>query len=1156
MVENTLDVRLLHAAKSLSDWNNVTTKPKLGEVCLEIQGTTPPLSYKIKIGDGSSTYAQLPYFGSVITTSGNASVVAVDTVTSGGVSKKVLKFYKLTLSATTTNGTTTITPAIGDLILTIQEGNGIDFSTNQDDNVLSIVLEPTTIDTDVTLSDEGTFTAVTVDSNNRAVKRTTFTLPSIANAITEAIESLDVADNTVLTAEWDSTNSQIKFYYTKETDGLVQKGALAYTIDAIDIAPVQSLTEGSLIDITDNGDGGFTIAHDLVAVDTTSAETLNFGDTFGTYTDDDNYGHVNEKTTFTLPNNPVSAGNNTTNKIMVSDGDNTTSPSGVEITTNAPSSNSDNTTVPTSEAVHEAIDSAIENNIIGGNHITVTGSNGQATINHDTPGIGSAVTPGTGTAPGWEGDVIIGVSIDTYGHVAGATKGTLPANPVTAGSTTSDELMKSDGDNTTSPSGFKASNGSIETTTSANQAVTLPTMASVVAYVTSRLTASMEYKGLVSGLTGSDTSKNYFDGINSNSPKRGDVWIVDTLFTVTDAQAATYQIHQTSGTKTYDAGDYFVRNANNTWDPIQGTVRVTNNNATIGTTATTIANVEGVDITVKNPEASTTTKGVVQFVEDIHNATDIDKVSSAKQTWDEFEKRNVQFVEMESIETLIHNLSEEEFINNYAYGIRWTQNGSTATLVGATDLRETMPIHNALRACVYQIVPVSGGLTVSETIDGTTYNISYGARREFLYWLDEDDWTKKSDGTPSVLTGENMTGIAIWHPKFYGKSFDGVTVGSNITNSVYVSLVQYDDTWAEIKEGFVDFAKMQTVTTGGVSYARCFGNPDFTVTNPMTNEMTLSALNTWIQTQKDSSIALTKSQVSLNRVSAQQYALNSGAHLMSLDEYKWIFCWLPAIECAAFTVENNSTWDWQDGSDTNIVTRASLSSAPSFMYYGMYTANYSTITGTTGWAFVPAGYTNVLGTHTGWVKMRLPNSGGTYDSKVVSRWRGFEIQRNIWTNLMGVNPVQTATSGIVDVYTTKNRALWNNNMPINITDSSSSTHDNIVPWNSRNTTTPEYTTLTGWEHVGIQNWSEFGGEFDLGSNANPSYRTVGSVKPDYSQGHMDNYNPRCFRAGGSAANASKGGAFCFASHRPAGATDGNVGFRCCWNVDEYESVMN
>lgn len=1611
MLENILDVRLLHAAKTLTAWNNTTSVPKIGEVCLEIQGNTPPLSYKIKIGDGTTSYALLPYFGSVINTNGNASVVAVDTVTDGGITKKVLKFYKLTLTTSTTNGSTTITPAIGDLILTIQEGTGINFATNGTNTLVEVELEAVTADTAQTISDGGTFTTVTKDSNDKATKYTTFTLPSITDKISE----LDVADNTVITAEWDNTNKQIKLYYIKESDGKIQKGSLAYTINAIDIAPVQSITEGTKIDVS-SSNGNYTITHESTTRTNTTGTKKSFGDSVVAGVSTDSTGHVTGVETSQLPDNPVigldmsdptasgngltfidtisqSSGQVTATKKTVQDG-NTTQKGVVQL---QDSIDTNNTKAVTPNAVKNYTDtkitdviedldssqSADANNVLtsitqtdgkltgktqvsyttiapvqnvtttdtGDSGLEVTTSNNTKDVHHKT--VAQNDTDNSSIIDEKELPVITGVSVDSYGHVTGVTKdvstnliaadikapikqtdnsmwnhrvtggtinigeetakvsklrgntlvwnqlvdtstssvtlvsqhkyytvvdgtksiqtGANSAISVTGGTdvvvdltkmfgagnepTTVEEFeamfpnsyypynegelislnptgvksigfnqwdeewelgtytsvdgtktvntnfirsknlfrilpntllyykkhnrnrrvlfydatkkyigsdsatsfsndtfttpsdcgyiafyeqgttynhdicinifdpsrngtyepykettldlswiksIKDNGGNQLFPNGLLSAgdvydevgenyaikrvdvrnytstddsdstvitdgtttyyplatpitvyfdkksltypvddlgtetllpeNGSIPVTapfcgqfeyksnfkdtvldlvervnnarnpvkgaTNTNQTVDklaiydsvetikssnyspsnativegatdndiiLPSVKTVVDYVNTKLSSALTYKGTVSEWSDLPTS-----GQNT-----GDMYIADTIFT--------------EGGVTYQAGDFFIWNGTD-WDIVSGTTSVVNSNPTISLNGSTyqVGTVDGVALQVTTPNldysspttngtsleyidsvsqsnglisatkkslpnASTTQTGVTSFVTDIHYSTDNEKTATAKQIWVECEKRNVQFVEAGVVPTGLP-MTEDEFINTYAYGVKWVQGSSECTRVGNSSLHETMPIHNALRACVYQIVPQE--VTVTETIDGVDYTLNYGAKREFRYWLDDDDWNKKADGTPSVLTGEDMTGIAIWHPKFYGKSFDGVVDGSTSYNSVYVSLVQYDNTWTEIKEGYVDFAKMQIVSSNGVNYARSFGNPDFSVDNPSTTEMTLSAINTWIQTQKDSTQSLVKSQVSMNRLTANQYAVNAGAHLMSLDEYKWIFCWLPVIECAAFTVEENTHFDWQDGSDTNVVMRDSLSNIPSWVYYGMYSANYSAIIRTCGWAFVPAGYTNKLGTHTGWIKMKLPNSGGTYDSEIASRWRGFEIQRNIWTNLMGVNPVQTNTSDTVDVYSTKNRALWNNDMPIDITDESTSTHTNIMPWDSRDAEEPEYTTLTGWEHKGIQKCSGYGTEFDLGSDGNPTYRTLGSSKPDYHYGTMSNANPRCFSAGGSANRPSSGGPFCFSSSLPAGTATGDVGFRCCWNIDEYNSVLN
>ena len=97
---------------------------------------------------------------------------------------------------------------------------------------------------------------------------------------------------------------------------------------------------------------------------------------------------------------------------------------------------------------------------------------------------------------------------------------------------------------------------------------------------------------------------------------------------------------------------------------------------------------------------------------------------------------------------------------------------------------------------------------------------------------------------------------------------------------------------------------------------------------------------------------------------------------------------------------------------------------------------------------------------------------------------------------------------------------------------------------------------TGWSYAGTQAWSGFGKEFDLGSKGEAFYKATGSTKPDYSYGALSGSNPRCFIAGGSASSSSDGGPFCFSSNDSAGYTYGSVGFRCCWNVDEYKSILN
>lgn len=80
MAENTLSVRLRHAAKTLAQWQLITTIPKLGEICLEADSATPPLKYKTKIGGGN-----LPYYATA------AGVITIDVDTLASVKKFTVK---------------------------------------------------------------------------------------------------------------------------------------------------------------------------------------------------------------------------------------------------------------------------------------------------------------------------------------------------------------------------------------------------------------------------------------------------------------------------------------------------------------------------------------------------------------------------------------------------------------------------------------------------------------------------------------------------------------------------------------------------------------------------------------------------------------------------------------------------------------------------------------------------------------------------------------------------------------------------------------------------------------------------------------------------------------------------------------------------------
>lgn len=425
-----------------------------------------------------------------------------------------------------------------------------------------------------------------------------------------------------------------------------------------------------------------TLNHDTTTA-TTNTATLAHGGKFDAVTKYDAYGHATEKTTFTLPTigtDTVAAG---ANKVV--------------------------TGVTTTAGVVTSVDSVdykdiAQGTVANGNHTTVSNTTNGIKIDHNAVGKTTVKTPTTDGNAGWTASVISSVFTDSYGHVGKVVSKTLPANPVSAATASSGQLMKSDGDNTTSPSGFTASNGTI-TTTGANNATTLPTVKAIVDYIGNITGTAMHYQGAVTSYA--------------------------TLPTTGQAVGDVYVLSANDATGPYEKGDYFIWNGTS-WDVITGENQVENNAATITDSLTDIATVDGVKITAKVPTGTTTAKGVVQltddyadtdttkaatgksitsalatlnteeikpvisnnvitfpsiiqdsgliaesnvkttlsfstgltytssdansirlkvrFVEDLHNSTDTNSTATAKQIWDEFAKRNVAFVETGNIE--------------------------------------------------------------------------------------------------------------------------------------------------------------------------------------------------------------------------------------------------------------------------------------------------------------------------------------------------------------------------------------------------------------------------------------------------------------------------------------------------------------------------
>lgn len=200
----------------------------------------------------------------------------------------------------------------------------------------------------------------------------------------------------------------------------------------------------------------------------------------------------------------------------------------------------------------------------------------------------------------------------------------------------------------------------------------------------------------------------------------------------------------------------------------------------------------------------------------------------------------------------------------YSYGVEWdsTVADPKLTRIGNPLLHKSLPVQSQYKGCV---------------ANGSEIN----------YYLDPNDWSKKVDGSDSILDGTDGT-VRVHIPKFYGKS--GV---KGTKRWVKISTVKMDDTWIEIPEMLVD-AYRSTVNQAG--------NKAVSVVNTTAQFRgggNRTANDIYLDTDAFRS-DLGKPRTNLSRATMRAYATNAGSEMLCYEYYKWIFYWAWVIEYATF----------------------------------------------------------------------------------------------------------------------------------------------------------------------------------------------------------------------------------------------------------------
>lgn len=419
----------------------------------------------------------------------------------------------------------------------------------------------------------------------------------------------------------------------------------------------------------------------------------------------------------------------------------------------------------------------------------------------------------------------------------------------------------------------------------------------------------------------------------------------------------------------------------------------------------------------------------------------------------------------------------------YSYGVEWdsTVADPTLTRIGNPLLHKSLPVQSQYKGCV---------------ANGAKVN----------YYLDPNDWSKKADGTPSVLDGTDGT-VRVHIPKFYGKS--GVEGNKRW---VRISTVKCDDTWVKIPEMLLDAYRSTVNQTGNKAVSVVNTTAQFRGGGNRT------ANDTYLSSDKFRS-DLGKPRTNISRANMRTYATNAGSEMLCYEYYKWIFYWAWVIEYATFN--SQATYNAELTADG--YHQGGL--GPGITDWNNNANGWSGYNGT--YPITPCGYCNDIGNFTGIKELVIPetvvNESTTVPTKTfkVPRWRGFDNPfGDIWTNLDGIILERTAANQPSSVYTTSNPSAFGD--------------DNTAKGKM---------TVAGKE-IASDGYIK---DFDLGSKGEIIPSVVGGSATtymcDYHWCNAASTSLRTLFVGGGAHNGSGAGLGSFNSDNGVGYVNSDVGFR-------------
>ena len=323
--------------------------------------------------------------------------------------------------------------------------------------------------------------------------------------------------------------------------------------------------------------------------------------------------------------------------------------------------------------------------------------------------------------------------------------------------------------------------------------------------------------------------------------------------------------------------------------------------------------------------------------------------------------------------------------HNEWYGVEWNVTNASPTLtriagVGFDSLHATLPVQSLMKGCLL--------------LDTGVVN----------YYLDPTDWSKKADGSASVLDGTDGQ-VMVEIPKHYRKfETDGNIRRAMISQFEISGFHEVPLCYVSAYEAAVNRTapiKLWSIKNAAAEYR---GGDNTSAWDALTNSL------------------LGKPVTNLSRTNMRTYARNRGSNkwnMLAYQPYKTMF-WF-------FTVEY-ATKNSQLAVDLTLTPEGYRKGGLGIGVSNANSTQWSNYNGMN--PFIPCGSSDSLGNSSGEVSVTINDFGGAGINRAfkVNRYRGIENPfGHIWKNMDGVNiKIQSVDSGDESqLWVADNPADWN-----------------------------------------------------------------------------------------------------------------------------------